>query len=167
MLFRSTTFGDFGNIGDGYSHSMVLDIALSDNLNYVIQSDILNAEDSVLGAEEFADEFNLNPNDVFPLRGRSETVGINQYLFYTISDRLAVGGRAEWWKADGESIYALTGGVNIRPTANLVIRPEIRYQWNPGDGQSLGTDGDGNFIQVDDIESDGDAIFGIDAVYTF
>ena len=130
-----TTFGDLGRNGDGYAHSIVVDVALSDNLNYVVQSD-LNDFDSVGG-------------------GRRETIGLNQYLFYTLSDRVAVGGRAEWWKVDGASVYAYTAGVNVRPTANLVIRPEIRYQVDAGDNQNAG------------IASDNEAIFGIDAVFVF
>ena len=129
-----TTFGDFGAIGDGYSHSMVLDVAVSDNLNYVVQSDVLQTD--ALGLADI------------------ETVGINQYLFYTLSDRIAVGGRAEWWKADSDSIYAVTGGVNIRPTANLVVRPEVRYEWDPGQTNGI-------------LVEDENTIFGIDAIVTF
>ena len=95
----------------GYSHSIVVDFALTDNLNYVFQSDW------------FAPT---------PPLGDYETIGINQYLFYTINDRVALGARAEWWKADGDSIGAVTAGVNFRPCANLIIRPELRYQWDPG-----------------------------------
>ena len=60
-----STYGDFGWLGagesDSYSHSVVLDLTLTDKLNYVFQSDMVRA-------------------DVF------DTVGINQYLFYTIND---------------------------------------------------------------------------------
>jgi hypothetical protein len=37
----------------------------------------------------------------------------------------------EWWKDDGNSHYALTGGINYRPHANFVLRPEIRHDWDP------------------------------------
>lgn len=128
-----TTIGDFGAIGEGYSHSLVLDLALTDNLNYVFQTDFLSAE--LAGAT-------------------NESYGINQYLLYSISDCWGVGGRAEWWKSNGNSIYALTGGVNYKPTQNLVIRPEVRYQWDPESANA-------------GIASDGDAIFGVDAILTF
>lgn len=124
-----TTIGNFGDIGEGYSHSIVLDYAVTDKLNYVFQSDFLTADDS-------------------------ESYGINQYLLYSINDCWGVGGRAEWYKSDGNSIYALTGGVNYRPSQNLVIRPEIRYQWDP-ESANYG------------LDTDGDAIFGIDAILTF
>ena len=153
-----TTAGDFGNIGDGYSHSLVIDTAITDRLNYVIQSDVLNREIAVTDAEQFGSDIFGDPNAGIALRNaanaRIETVGINQYLLYSINDRLAVGGRAEWWKADSDSIYAITGGLNIRPTANLVIRPEVRYEWDPGQDNDI-------------LVEDQNTIFGIDAIVTF
>jgi hypothetical protein len=86
------------------------------------------------------------------------TIGINQYLIYTISEKVGVGGRAEWWKANGSSVYQLTAGVNFRPIPNLIIRPEIRYQWSPHYDQ---------FPVVADTYSFGEGIFGIDAIFTF
>lgn len=129
-----TTIGNFGNIGDGYSHSLVMDYSVTDKLNYVFQTDYLDADDS-------------------------ESYGVNQYLIYSISDCWGVGGRAEWWKNDGASIYSLTAGVNYKPTENLVIRPEIRYQWDPGTTN--------NSVITNLGGADGDAIFGIDAILTF
>lgn len=138
------TAGDFGSIGDGFSQSIVIDIAVTDKLNYVIQSDILNAESAV---------FNMAGTQV-GLQNGHETVGINQYLLYTVNDCVGVGGRFEWWKNDGSSLYAITGGVNYRPTKNLVLRPELRYQWDPGTDNGT-------------VASEGDAIFGIDAILSF
>lgn len=121
-----TTIGNFGHKGEGYGHSIVLDTSITDKLNYVFQSDVLNTD-----------------------AGDTHSVGVNQYLFYTLSDELAVGGRMEWWKYDGNSQYATTVGVNVRPTDNLVIRPELRWDWNPGQGQ------------------DAETIFGVDAILTY
>ena len=53
---------------------------MTDNLQYIAQSDLLDATD--------------NPN-----AGQTETIGLNQYLIYAYSDIIGVGGRAEWWKA--------------------------------------------------------------------
>lgn len=135
-----TTFGDFGAIGEGYSHSMVLDIALTDNLNYIIQSDLLQNDNT--------------PGTVPPTA--NETVGINQYLIYNVNDKFGVGGRMEWWKSDSNSIYAATMGVNIKPVTNLIIRPELRYQWDPGTQNG-----------VLDPTSNEKGIFGVDAILTF
>ena len=41
-------------------------------------------------------------------------------------------GRYKWYKADGMWYNTLTGGINIKPTANLMVRPEIRYMSAPG-----------------------------------
>ncbi|MBL8815887.1 MAG: porin [Planctomyces sp.] len=121
------TIGNFGWRGEGYSHSIVVDTALTDKLQYVLQSDVLRA-----------DEF--------------DTVGINQYLFYTLTDNLKAGSRVEWWKADGTSAYAATWGVNVTPMESLVVRPEVRYNWgaDPNTGLDLDT-----------------TSFGIDAIYSF
>ena len=53
-------------------------------------------------------------------------------MFYTLTDTLKVGGRAEWWKKDGQSFNEITGGVNVKALSNLVFRPEIRHDWAPG-----------------------------------
>lgn len=130
------TAGDFGNIGDGFSQSLVLDVALTDDLNYVVQSDILRTN-------------GMNSTN-------TDTIGLNQYLLYTVNDKLAVGGRAEWWKTNGTSIYAMTAGLNIRPMDNVVIRPEIRFDWEPA-----GT----NTVVAADAEGKGQ--FGVDVILTF
>ena len=126
-LTYMSTYGDFGFLGNGrndsYSHSVVVDFALTDNLNYVFQSDMIKA-------------------DVY------DTVGINQYLFYTLNDCAAVGTRIEWWKNDGVSYNAATFGLNYRPHANLVFRPEIKHEWVPG-------------LDLDQT------IFGIDMIVTY
>jgi len=114
-----STAGNFGKRSawqGGYSHSLVLDVSLSDDLNYVFQSDLVSI-DSAAGA--------VTAND---------QVGINQYLFYTLNDCWAVGGRAEWWRTDGFDYQELTVGLNYRPHANVVLRPEVRYDWVDSDG---------------------------------
>ena len=128
-LTHIITAGDFGLNGDGFSQSIVVDVAMSDKFNYVFQSDIFDAEDR-------------------------ETIGINQYWLYSISDTLGVGARAEWWKADGDSVHAVTLGANVKPMDNVIVRPEVRHQWNPG-------------ANNEGIASEGDTIFGIDAIITF
>ncbi|MCA9089842.1 MAG: porin [Planctomycetaceae bacterium] len=135
------TAGNLGFLGDGYTHSVVGDWQINDKLNYVIQSDLVSTNQGVWT--------NVNPNTTY------STIGINQYLLYSMTDELGVGARAEWWKADGESYYSITGGVNIRPIDCFVIRPEVRYQW--GGGATNGVD-----LPV----AEG-AIFGCDAILTF
>ena len=110
------TYGNFGWLDNGgddsYSHSVVITAGLTDNLEYVFQTDMVNTDDS--GGVAY------------------DTVGINQYLFYALTDSVKLGGRAEWWKADGTSYNEVTGGVNVNLLSNLIIRPEYRYDWSPG-----------------------------------
>ncbi len=123
-----STAGNFGLRGrNAYSHSIVMNAQLTDKLEYVIQSDMVS-----IGQ--------VNPNGIAPggLPGGNvnvplgnDQVGINQYMFYTINDCLSVGGRMEWWKTDGVSFHELTGGINYKPHANVIIRPEVRYDWTP------------------------------------
>ena len=141
-----TTIGNFGwrSAGtDGYSHSVVFDATLTDCLTYVLQSDYYVSKNGSLGV----------------VGDKREDVGINQYLFYTLNDCWAVGGRAEWWKSKGyltdtyDSYYEVTGGINYRPHANIIFRPEIRYNWAPSDA-----DFGGDFNQC---------VFGVDCIATF
>ncbi len=109
----------------GYGHSVVFDVALSDRLQWICQND-----------------FNTYTN--------LKTLGVNNYFFYTINDCLALGTRMEWWRrksaaGNNSDLYELTAGLNIRPCANMVLRPEIRWDWdkdgvliNPGDNNKLG-----------------------------
>ncbi len=121
-----STAGDFGWRGDeAYSHSLVLDMTVTDNLNWVVQSDLVDVGST-----------------------GEENIGINQYFIYSVTDCLGLGARAEWWKADGTSFYEATFGANIRPHANVVVRPEVRFDWSPA----------GDFDQ---------SLFGIDAIFTF
>ena len=126
-----TTVGNLGAIGDGYSHSIVATFDLGNNWEYVFQSDLLDTNAGLT------------------------TVGLNNYLFYTVNDQIKIGSRSEWWKLNGTSFYEMTVGVNVKPMNNLVVRPEIRYQWSPGGaGNAFG-------IPVDQT------IFGIDAILTY
>jgi hypothetical protein len=142
------TAGNFGLRsagGNGYSHSVVAIADLSENTQYVFQSDYA-------GSDGFGDDPTFDARDY----------GINQYLFYTMSECWKLGGRMEWWKSNtvtgsSASFYELTGGVNYKPHANVVVRPEIRYNWAPGENaasEAIGTDFN-------------NTVFGIDAVVTF
>lgn len=125
-------FGNLGWRGEGYNHSVVFDVALTEKLNYVFQTDYVDTDTDVA----------------------NDDVGINQYLFYQLNNCWAVGGRFEWWKRDGASLYEATAGLNWKPRPNFVMRPEIRYNW-----------GDGIQQNFEDLE--GGWIFGMDAIVTF
>ena len=124
-----TTIGNFGarsaaaGSNNGYSHSLLLDIALDDTLNLVLQSDLVRT-------------------------GNDDDVGINSYLIKSLNDKLGVGVRSEWWKNEGVSQYAVTTGLNIKPLDNLIVRPEVRFDW-------------------DDPNVGSETTFGVDAILTF
>ena len=77
--------------------------------------------------------------------------GLDQYLYYTINDCWKSGLRFEWFRdEDGTRVglnrpsnpnnvpfvgnfYSVSAGVNWSPTSNLMVRPEIRYDWFNGD----------------------------------
>jgi hypothetical protein len=112
------TYGNFGwrDGGDdnSYSHSMVLTVSVTERLQYIAQSDVIDTSNP--GVSEF------------------DTVGLNQYLIYKLNDFVSTGGRMEWWKADGVSFYEATGGFNFHVLSNMIIRPEVRQDWAPGIG---------------------------------
>jgi hypothetical protein len=136
------TGGSLGWRGDGYSHSLIFDLALTEKLKYVVESDLI----AVDGYYNLAGDF---------IQGvANDDHSITQYLIYTLNDCWAIGGRLEWWERDGSALYDVTGGVNWKPHANLNIRPEVRYQWGQGLVDNLGL-------------PKNDTIFGIDAVLTF
>ena len=128
-----TTIGDFGaRGGDAYGHSVVIDTAVTDQFNWVVQSDLLRVGDT-----------------------GEDNVGLNQYFLYSINECLGVGSRLEWWKGDSltgyaphggvlpagggsHSYYAATFGVNVKPHANVIIRPEYRVDWSPAVGYDEG-----------------------------
>ena len=160
-LTYATSIGVFNETSgineQGYMHSIVADYALTDSLQYIIQSDVLSTE---LGG---------NAGQFTGLDFR-QTFGINQYLIKTLSDCWAVGARFEWYNVDnldGEAtvdpsapvfsegdVYALTLGVNHKPHANVTIRPEIRFDWD-----------DDGVVGLED--GDDQTTFGIDTVFTF
>ncbi|MEM9645375.1 MAG: porin, partial [Planctomycetota bacterium] len=124
----------------GYMHSLVADVAVTDNLQYILQSDYLDTQDSNSALVR-------------------NTIGVNNYLIYTVSDCLALGTRFEWYDQEGVysaegDIYAATFGVNYKPHANVLVRPEIRFDWD--DNQVAGLE-----------DGDEQTTFGIDTIFLF
>lgn len=129
--------GPAGNLGDIFMHSLVVDVQLSDRLNYVLLHDL--AMNRVNGPDTNA-----------------EWYGVTQYLFYRINDCWKAGMRFEWFDdADGLRIstvndgsndlhfFAASAGLNWTPTANILIRPELRFDW-----ATSHSDGDFNDIYI-------------------
>ena len=146
-------FGEarFNGVEKGYMHSIVADYAVTDNLQYIFQSDVLNTENAV----------GTTVRDTF---------GINQYLIYTVNDCLGLGARLEWYENEGiytnvgqeADIYQLTLGLNYKPHANVTVRPEVRWDWVENNTAVLAA---GNTVTEDG--DDDQTTFGIDTIITF
>jgi hypothetical protein len=117
-------------------------VNINERLTYVAQSDF-GYQNDVFGA---------GTTDAY-------WYGLNQYLFYTVSDCMSYGVRAEWFRdqdgarvggflgttPDGStrglsttrfgyagSFYEVTFGANYKYSANTEIRPYVRFDWFSG-----------------------------------
>ena len=153
-IIYSVTAGDYGNgnvsnVGDIYMHSVVVTHQINECLEYVFHHDyFLNSDNPAVADNEVT------------------AGGLNQYLFWTKSNCIKYGLRAEWFNDDegqrvatndptyaGGDFYAVTAGVNYTPNSNVIIRPEVRYDWFHGTGNPFadGTADDQFFYGVDMI----------------
>lgn len=139
------TAGNLGAIGKGYTHSIVVDTMPIDDigLNYVFQSDYVDVTDF-------------------------STIGINQYLMYFPWDEIGFGIRGEWWNifakdtgGENTSYYQTTIGTHLKPLPNVIIRPELRWQWSSNAGKNPAYGVAGLPVYGDGV------IFGMDVVLTF
>ena len=150
--------GNLGWRGDGSINSVVLIRKWAEKFSTVSQFDVLSTNAPV--------NFNANPTPTGFVPGppgagvAKNSTGLINYAFYDINAKLKAGARYEWYKADGTSYNTLTGGVNIKPSANLVIRPEVRYMFAPGNHQIYtGPKYSGQLFNQ--------TVFGIDMIYTY
>ncbi len=123
-----------GNPDDAFStrsmYSLVFNYNVTDKLNYVFQHDN-GWQQSALSRGQDA-----------------EWYGINQYLFYTINDCWKAGVRPSTPTDAGNNVatpggyagnfYEVSLGLNWTPHANLIVRPEVRYDWYDGIGNPFG-----------------------------
>ena len=141
------------NVGNRSIWSNVYTNEINDKWTYVFQND--NGW-----------QFNANTGlqNQGQLAGLAQWYGINQYLFYNVSDTVVAGMRFEWFRDNnGYRVFApirngwvggpavggfqgnffqATWGLNWKPTRNWIIRPEVRYDWySPDDmaGARAGT----------------------------
>ena len=137
-LVYSAAFGNFGVRGDGSINSFILSHKWSDKLVSVHQIDMLGTN----SGGNLANPESLTAGD---------SVSFINYSFYQLSDKLKAGARQEWYKADGVSYNTFTYGVNYQVTPNVVVRPEMRHNWAPGN----------------DVSPWNEDIAGIDAIFKF
>jgi hypothetical protein len=68
----------------------------------------------------------------------AEWYSLLHYLTYDIAETWGLGLRGEWFRDDdgvrypngAASYFALSGGLNWKPTGWLMLRPEVRYDWS-------------------------------------
>lgn len=156
-------FGDLGWRGNGFINSLILSHNWTDRLTSVHQFDVLGTDlrkevPIQLPIPPFVFTM-LVPVD-FAVDGVArDSIGQINYLFYKVTPKVSAGLRQEWYKADSVSYYTLTYGLNIRPVANLVVRPEVRHMWSPSANNTLTEPGRGDLFNQ--------TVFGIDAVLSF
>ncbi len=144
---------------DNLMYSLVGTLHLADNLSYVIQHDY--------------------GQQVVPGVSMAEWYGLNQYLLYEINPYWSAGLRFEWFRdhdgtrvagvrpsnvLNGESFpgnfYEFTAGLNWKPRENLVVRPEVRWDWYDASGAVAP-------LPYDSGDLDEQFMFGIDMILTY
>ena len=128
-------------VGNRTVTSIVYSNEFTDKLTYVYQSDF--------GYQAYAGgdiPFYYETQGQQP--GSAYWYGVNQYLFYNFTDYLIGGLRLEWFRDNNGTrvqygiregspqlsgfagnFWAMTWGLNYLVGNNLVIRPELRYDW--------------------------------------
>ncbi len=140
---RNALAGERGSI-----HSFILTAALTDKLTGILQYDKLNTENAA-GA-------NVRNTD-----------GVIGYLIYQLTDRLGVGSRTEYFDGDfgaaQKAVFNQTFGINCKVSANLMIRPELRYVDDKDPNSVFGS----ILTNANGTPDRRNTIFGMDAIYTF
>jgi hypothetical protein len=147
-------------------YSLVFTYNITDDWQYVFQHDNGQQENGVAPGVD------------------AEWYGVNQYLFYTVNECWKLGGRFEWFRDDdgtrlaaapvrlgglanlgvaglpaaaAGNYYQLALGANWTPHANLIVRPEVRWDWS--DGTAI--------APYDDLNKDSQFIAAVDAILLF
>jgi hypothetical protein len=129
------------NVGNRSLISTVYTNELSDKVTYVFQND---------------NGWQFNANTGFQNQGQqpgtAQWYGINQYLFYTFNEKWVGGLRLEWFRDNNGyrvlnpirnlqsnptgyttgyagNFWQMTWGLNYKPNRNIIVRPELRYDW--------------------------------------
>ncbi|MFO0949228.1 MAG: porin [Planctomycetota bacterium] len=157
---RNDTFTGIRDPGNGvnrFLYSLVIQQGITEKLKYVLQHDYGIQDASPGGVAGNGAAIAATPH--------AEWYGINQYLFYDINEKFAVGVRGEWFRDDdGQRVavaraastlspittssgvgavpfgpgnyYALSLGANYRPMSSFTIRPELRWDWQDADANA-------------------------------
>jgi hypothetical protein len=164
----AATFGDEAadaaatEFHNRFMYSVVLSHECASGLKFVLQHDLGIQQNGAAGTPDSPD---------------AQWYGVNSYMFYSLCDTVSVGSRAEWFRDDdgtrvtgighGNRIangsfagdfWGLTFGANWKPNPNVVVRPEIRFDWFDG---PLGQ------LPYDAGDSSHQSTFAVDAILTY
>jgi hypothetical protein len=155
-LTNMLVWGNLGWRGDGFINSTILTHKWTDKLQSVHQFDVMETNLTIqpFPIIPFTRPVNFAVDGI-----AGDSIGQINYLFYDVNPRTKLGLRQEWYKADSVSYYTLTYGVNVKPMANLVVRPEVRHMWSPSANNTFFQPGRGDLFNQ--------TVFGIDAVLSF
>lgn len=142
--------------------SFVLSHDFTDCLTYVFQSDFGIQDNGTIN-----NQFQAVP---------AKWYSFNQYLFYDITDKFAVGARFEYFRdqnfsrvlqvpeflASGGNYYGLTVGANWRPHHCVTVRPELRFDWSDTQAPLVGVQG-----PYRNFQSDYQVLLGGDVIIRF
>ena len=128
-----------GTDDDRFMYSFVLTHAVDDRLSFALQHDYGIQHGAITGGQD------------------AEWYGVNSYVFYRLNCCWTAGLRAEWFRdddgvrveglGDGNPIqggqfagnfYEVSFGLNYQRGPNLVVRPEVRYDWYDGADNAAG-----------------------------
>jgi len=149
--------GDLGWRGNGIINSSIVTFKWTDKLQSVHQFDVLGTDletTVAIGPFAFTRPVNFATDGI-----AHDSIGQINYLFYDINPRVKAGIRQEWYKADSVSYNTITYGLNVRPMANLVVRPEVRHMFSTGANNTFFQPGRGDLFNQ--------TVFGIDAVLSY
>lgn len=149
-----------GGFTPRHMYSLVVNYQLNDCWTYVFQHDLGHQDDGAA----------ISPQGLPSVNPHAEWYGINHYLFRTINSCWSAGFRFEWFRDDdgvrvtgirpdlghplfavpgqfAGDFYEMTAGLNWKPNHNLIVRPEVRYDWFDGlELNGIGPFSDGNRV---------------------
>ena len=165
-------------VGNRSVTSVVYTNEFSDKLTYVYQSDF--------GYQAYAGG---NDPGYYNTQGQQQSsaywYGVNQYMFWNFTDYLIGGFRFEWFRDNNGTrvvsglregapnasgfagnFWAMTWGLNYLVGNNMVIRPELRYDWFSGDEDGQARNG-GILPYGSNLDKSGQFYGGCDVIWQF
>ena len=143
--------------------SLVISRQLAKRWTYVFQYDFGSQQDAFRNQQSQLQDANW--------------FGIDNYLFYAISDTLSAGLRVEWFRDEdrfivfnaagnpalsGNDYCEITLGLNWQPNDCIIVRPELRWDWSDVKGSAQFP-----FRPYDDFTASHQFLFATDIIIRF